>query len=245
MTARSLSQSAAVLAALFLLAGCATNTIQLPYWFTETTEEPVVEEDKEPPMIAEGTGIEYQPDSRDAARHYGSEGEDTPQISIYKTPRELYKPRFSHKALNDYAEQLAMELVDNARMFDPSHRVGIATFVALDETLQRSNIVGNQLAESLIREMQVFGVGVVDFKTANSITVHSTGDFVFSRDAANLASELAVDHVLSGTLISTEKGVRVNARMVSMAEKIVVSSASVVIPAFLVAELNPAYAMAQ
>ena len=102
-------------------------------------------------------------------------------------------------------------------------------------------MLGNQLAEMFIGEVQEYGMSVVDFKLTGGINVQADGDFVFSRDSRALARELAVDYVLSGTLIENEKGVKVNARIVSMNNRVVVSSASLFIPHFVVEQLNPKY----
>lgn len=47
-----------------------------------------------------------------------------------------------------------------------------------------------------------------------------------------------MDHVVTGTIIEDDRGVRVNARIVSLENKQVVASADVYIPAFIVMDLN-------
>jgi TolB-like protein len=93
----------------------------------------------------------------------------------------------------------------------------------------------------MIAEVQSFGVPVIDFKTTDFISVGSAGDLVFSRDAKRLKGQQPVDFVLSGTMIQNEKGVRVNARIINLQSKVVVSSASIMIPHFLVDSLQPNY----
>jgi TolB-like protein len=47
-----------------------------------------------------------------------------------------------------------------------------------------------------------------------------------------------MDHVVTGTIIEDDRGVRINARIVSMQNKQVVASANIYIPAFIVTDLN-------
>jgi TolB-like protein len=113
--------------------------------------------------------------------------------------------------------------------------------VRLDRSLQQTNILGNQLAEYFISEMQQFGLAVVDFKMTSTLNVTQRGDFVFSRDALKLAKNMKMDHMLSGTMIDKSKGVQINARIISIENGRVVASASVLIPHFIAQSLRPDY----
>ena len=223
-----------------LMSGCATNTVALPNWFVAPASEaqqPLETPKTREQMLAE-QGIYYMPDSREGATLMEPQGP-----SLWLTPKQLYKPDFTHKSLSDYTEQLTMKLMNNGRMLSSSSLIGVASFVRLDSTLNQTNVLGNQLAELFINEVQEYGISVVDFKTTGNISVRADGDFVFSRDARKLADDLSVEYVLSGTLIRNEKGVKVNARIVSMNNRVVVSTASQFIPHFVIEELNPKYVM--
>ena len=225
------------------LTGCATNTVSLPNWFVQEPQtqqaQPVVKEVTREDMLAQ-KGIHYLPDSRDGQQRM-EHGANDP--SLWLTPKQLYKPDFTHKSLSDYAEQLTMELMGNSRLLTSQSLIGVASFVRLDSTLNRSNVLGNQLAELFIGEIQQYGVSVVDFKATGDVRVRADGDFVFSRDVRELADDLAIDYVLSGTLIRNEKGVKVSARIVSTRNRVVVSTASLFIPHFVVEELDAKYVM--
>ncbi len=154
----------------------------------------------------------------------------------------LFRPSFSHKALEDYAGQLSMQLLRNSAGMSKDDLIGVASFVRLERSLQQTNVLGNQLAEYFISEIQQFGLGVVDFKMTKAVNVTSRGDFAFSRDSIELAQDMKLDHILSGTMIEKPQGVKINARIVSVENNRVVASASVLIPHFIVQSLNPAYA---
>ncbi|MDP5192089.1 FlgO family outer membrane protein [Rheinheimera baltica] len=143
----------------------------------------------------------------------------------------------SNKQLDDYAAQMSMQLVDTLHNFPITSRVAIASFVELGSELNRTNIVGNQLAESFMHQLQQFGIAVVDFKTTRDIQVTANGDFVFSRAHNKLDSIQMIDYVLSGTMIHTPKGIMVNARVIDFRTKVIAGSAQQLIPHFVIGAL--------
>ncbi|GAB2686282.1 FlgO family outer membrane protein [Aliiglaciecola aliphaticivorans] len=224
------------------LSACASSDNALVGWFSSPEPPPEAPVEKVDINPNPETGLAYRADSR--ARMIESNSQNNQQtMAIYRAPNSLYQPAYTHKSLSGYAEQLTMELVKNGRQLNTQSKVGVASFVNFDNTLKQTSVLGNQLAEMLIVEVQGFGVQVVDFKTTDYIGVGANGDMVFSRDARKLSNQLNLDFILSGTLISNEKGVRVNARVISMDSKIVVASASILIPNFVVKSLQPEYVL--
>lgn len=180
-------------------------------------------------------GLQYRPDSLSLA--------DSQAQAIWIAPTPGYLPTHTHKDLSDYAAQLAMELIDRLRHEPEAIRVGVASFVYFDQSLQRTDLLGNRLAEQLISEVQAFGTQVVDFKTRPDIAINWSGDYVFSRDADELSKELALDYVLSGTIIYQGKGAKVNARLINMDSKVVAATASVQIPQFMLRQLDSQFVL--
>lgn len=156
---------------------------------------------------------------------------------------EAFRPRFSYKSVQDYASQLSMDLVRTRHGLSSEARVGISSFVKLDRTLQNTTILGNQLAEYLIAEMQQQGVPVVDHKLMPALEVTSNGDITFSRDVMRLSQQAVMDHVLSGTLIERANGVFVNARIISIETNRVVASATILIPDFVADSVSMGYVL--
>lgn len=224
------------------LSGCASNDFSLANWFAPPEEQAQQTAPEVKSMSTEqpDAGAVYRAEVKAKAAQMAQKKENN-QVILYQRPTNRYQPAYSHKSLADYAEQLTMDLVKNGQQLNTQSRVGVASFVNLDHKLQHSGALGNQLSELLITEVQSFGVPVIDFKTTGAISVGTRGDMVFSRDASQLASNLAVDFVLSGTLIRNDKGVRVNARIIDMQSKIVVSTATLIIPHFIVESLQPNY----
>jgi TolB-like protein len=239
---KAVARSCTYLCAGLLLSACATNLISFPEMFSSSSEE---KESKQPEPLADKTMVAKTEDNGIYYRQAPSENIDREQTprTLWLSPRNLYKPSYSHKSLADYAEQLTIQLMESAKQLDPNALIGVASFVALDEKLTRSNVLGNQLAEMFIAELQQYGLAVVDFKATQSINITSQGDYVFSRDGEELADKLALDNILSGTMIADERGVKINARIISMANKQVLASAKIFIPNFVVESLNPQYAL--
>ncbi|MEG3766842.1 FlgO family outer membrane protein [Alteromonas sp. 14N.309.X.WAT.G.H12] len=179
-------------------------------------------------------GLVYQPDARD--KLYANADEE---LRAWHDPLVSgYQPDHTHKALVDYASQIAMQLMNNANEIEPDDLIGVASFVRLNASLRDTTVLGNQLSELLITEIQSYGLGVVDFKMAGDITVTPKGDLAMRRSVQRKPQKLAMDHILTGTLIEEPRGVRVNARIVSTANNQVVASTTLLIPAFMVTQLN-------
>lgn len=157
----------------------------------------------------------------------------------WQPPPHSYRPAYTHKLLGDYAEQIAMKLVENMRYVTVNTPVAVASFVDLDSSLGRTNILGNQMAESFITELQEFGIPVMDYKTTGVIHVGQNGDYVFSRNTGELKQNLGIKYVLSGTMTYNDRGVILNVRMVDMLTKVVVASTKGFIPQFVVDSLYP------
>ena len=157
-------------------------------------------------------------------------------------PVQRFMPRFTYKSVQDYAGQLAMGLVKNANGLSSEARIGVTSFVILDYTLQNTTVLGNQLAEYSISEIQQFGLNVVDFKLMPAIKVTGRGDLAFSRDVMALANKNVMDHVLSATMIEKADGVFINARIIALGTNRVVSTASVLVPTFVTQKIQRQYA---
>ncbi|WP_289053119.1 FlgO family outer membrane protein, partial [uncultured Pseudoalteromonas sp.] len=157
------------------------------------------------------------------------------QQSEYDTVRQ-FTPLKHHKTLANYVEQMALDLVDTLEAEAPDNNsinIAVTTIVDLDASLNKSNQLGNQLAETFIHQLQKFGYGVVDFKTMDNIDVSNRGDFVLSRDIEKLSESSMANYVLAGTLIYRPNGVAVNTRVINVHSKHIVASSRKLIPLYV------------
>ena len=146
---------------------------------------------------------------------------------------QQFVPQFHHKLLTDYIEQLASQLTDSITVSSALTPIAIASFVSFDKNLDQAGPIGNQIAELLYSELQLFGLVMLDYKTTESIRVTRSGDFIFDRSPKYKGlSGVNIDYVLSGTLISVRRGLLVNARIVSTRSKQVIAATKLLIPNF-------------
>jgi TolB-like protein len=145
---------------------------------------------------------------------------------------QMQKPRkeYSASRMNKVVRFLAQQLVRNSdvKNIDDS-KMAVASFVDL-EHYGKAGKLGKMLSENLVHDMQIRGFNVIDFKTMPTIEVGSEGDFVFSKDVKKLQQNHEINFVLSGTYTKYHDGVMVNARMLSLKDKKVKSTAQAFIP---------------
>lgn len=143
-------------------------------------------------------------------------------------------PQSMHfKLLDEYAEQIAAQLVEGI----DSHvqkGIAVASFVYLDSELQTSSALGNQLSETLIHELQKFGLPIVDTKVSKLIKVSNSGDFIYSKNPNELSSVLDYEYILSGTMLKESNGTFVQSRIINVRNKQVLTTASKFIPSLVI-----------
>ena len=215
------------------LSGCASQPKSGYFWFGNDDEVPPTGQMQVRPP--EDSGLEYRPDSRDIEMYRVQQN-----VRGYRDPLQTgFTPGITHKALNDYAASLAMTLMDGSVQLNTDELIGIASFVRLNRSLRETTVLGNQLSEYLIHELQQYGLGVVDFKLSRTLDVTEHGDLALTREGQRLAKRLQMDHILTGTLVELPRGVNVNARIVAVDQQRVVASANIFIPSFVVTSLVP------
>lgn len=148
---------------------------------------------------------------------------------------ETYNPSYRVYPINDYlldeyVEQLAIKLMENLAAEPETIRLAVTSFVDLDGSLQTASRLGNQLAESMITEVQAFGLNIVDHKVMPMVRIDSGGDYSYSRDVMQLNTKGHINAVLSGTLLYKENGVVINSRITSLENQSILASAKYIIP---------------
>jgi TolB-like protein len=145
----------------------------------------------------------------------------------------LFAPRYHNKSLNDYAQQMIMNLNINQDVNGP---IAVTSFVEFDQTLTRTNILGNQLAEAFLIEMRQAGYTVKDVNILGEVDVNNYGSFSFSREEYFIDDNLCC--VLSGYLIYQGNGVQVNGKLFNINTKKLIAASSLVIPYFVIEHLG-------
>lgn len=155
--------------------------------------------------------------------------------STYIPNQEVSDTHF--KLLDEYAEQVASQLAEGIN--EPVRGgIAVASFVYLDGELKNSSPLGNQFSESLIHELQLYGLPVVDTKVSNMIKVSNTGDFIFSRKASELSHGQRYRYVLAGTMVKEARGVLIQSRIINIRNKQLLTTASKFIPSLVTSSIG-------
>ena len=166
---------------------------------------------------------------------YGSASSQTQ----YENNNGTYNGRLLTKHVGDYVQNMAQDLVANMEYLTDKTPIGVTNFALIDSDLQKTNLLGYQLAESFIHEMHKFRIPVIDFKATDYIRVTDHGDFFLTRDFLELTERAPIEYILTGTLTKYQGGYLVNARILGLHSKAVVASAQMLMPFYVVEALLP------
>lgn len=211
---------------LFILASFLIGCSQLPFC-SECQQATTVTEVKSEPVNEPWYRV--PPPRAAAVGHQGAKREQA-TLNLPVWPQ-------SQKRLQHYAEQLAYQLASSETL--QGQRIVISSFVDLDEGLNQSNPLGNQLSEILRTVMPQYGMVVIEHKLTNAIWVGPQGDFAMSRDTRLLANQLEMDAVLTGTMIATDRGMEIHARIVAVDSQQISGTASGFIPHTVLNQIRP------
>lgn len=154
-------------------------------------------------------------------------------VPFVLTDQEVIPFFHTHKMVSDYTDKLAHDLFRNLVRTDLKSPVAVATFVSLDSQLDEGSRLGNVISESLLGQVQEYGIPVMDIRLMPGIKMKKNGDFSFSRKMSKMMKSNTLNYVLSGVIISNERGYTVNARIIEFGSKQVLSTATTFIPAFV------------
>lgn len=157
----------------------------------------------------------------------------------YANDQGVYNGRMLTKHVGDYVQNLTQDLISNMEYVTDKTPVGVTTFAMIDSDLQRTNLLGFQMAESFMHELHKYRIPVIDFKATDYIRVTEQGDFLLSRDFLELDNKAPIDYILTGTMTRHQGGVMVNARILGLKSKAVVASAQTLLPFYVVDALLP------
>lgn len=158
---------------------------------------------------------------------------------LYSSVQGAYKGRPLTKHIGDYVKNMTQDLIANMEYVNQKTAIGVTHFALLDTDLQKTDLLGRQMAESFLHELHKFRVPVIDFKATDYIRITEAGDFVLSRDYIELSGSLPIEYVLTGTMTKHQGGVLVNARILGMESRAVVASAQMLVPFYVVDALIP------
>lgn len=188
---------------------------------------------------------------RSAMNYYGSIDQPYRHKASQQGSSERYMPPIAQHSLSgaehsvmveEYIERVSTDLINSLanNLSDPV--IGVTSFVDFNNNLTSVTPFGNRVAEHFISELQQSGFMVADYKVRDTITVNHNGDIVFSRNTDELNAAEGMTHVLAGTIMYQEKGLKIIARVVDFDNKWVVATASTFMPYFVLDTIVPSTA---
>lgn len=158
---------------------------------------------------------------------------------IYQNDTALYKGQALNKHIGDYVQNMAQDLISNMEYVTDKTPVGVTHFALTDSDLNKTNLLGYQIAESFMHELHKFRIPVLDYKATDYIRVTETGDFLLSRDFLELKHKVPMQYILTGTMTKHQGGYLVNARILGLETKAVVATSQMLVPFYVVDALLP------
>lgn len=135
---------------------------------------------------------------------------------------------------NTYSQALVYQLVSHWQAVDKTAMVAVTNFSFVDSGLEQGSVLSHHLSEAMMHDLHTFGVPVLDYKATDFIRVTEQGDFVLSRNFQELNNELPIRYVVTGTMTQHQQGMLINARLVRIDNKQVMSVGRTFIPAVVV-----------
>lgn len=139
----------------------------------------------------------------------------------------------SYLVLSDYAnglaEKLSAQIGDNYQ----ASALAITPFVWFDHSLKRTGPLGQQFAELLLNSLRQQSFDVIDTVVKGEYALTSSGLRVFSRTEHNEKIIAAAQHALVGTMLPSDDGIVVNARIVDVNSGRVQATHTFILPKIL------------
>ncbi|MBO1519975.1 FlgO family outer membrane protein [Oceanisphaera pacifica] len=138
--------------------------------------------------------------------------------------------------IQQHMSALAYRLVSSAHNLNEQSGIAVSGFVD-QQDYQSQDDFSRLLSETMMFQLNQYGLRVVDFKALPFIRITPEGDVSTSRDYRQLSPRIDARYLLHGTVSETTGGRLINARLVAMADNSLVASAQQFIPEYLVAGL--------
>ncbi|MFH7588074.1 FlgO family outer membrane protein [Oceanimonas smirnovii] len=138
----------------------------------------------------------------------------------------------SQTLLQKHVSALAYQLVSSVHGLNTGSGIAVSGFVEQDDYRSQDSF-SRFLSETMMFQLNQYGLKVVDFKALPYIRITPQGDISTSRDYRELTSNIGASYLLHGTITKTSGGRMVNARMIRMGDNTMVASAQQFVPEYL------------
>lgn len=156
--------------------------------------------------------------------------EPEPSVSTY-APKAAMAPY----TVSDYVHNLTVQLSHLKGPLSNNTRIGVSSFYfadALDTKLmtQQASGLSQQIQESILTKMTQMGYHMGEYRLANNLHLSHNADSALTRNLEQLRERQNIDLIITGTVTRQQHAYIVNARMVNISNKQVLSAGSTEIP---------------
>lgn len=150
-------------------------------------------------------------------------------------PTDAPKAAMAPYTVNEYVANLTSQLNRVNGALNTNARIGVSSFFyadALDTKLVAGQASGLslQIQESLLTQFTQLGYHTVEYRLGNNLILAQNADSILSRDLSKLRNRQNIDLVITGTVTRQQHAYIVNARLVNIENKQVLSAGSTEIP---------------
>jgi hypothetical protein len=137
--------------------------------------------------------------------------------------------------VNDYVNNLTAQLNSLQRPLSRNSRIGVSSFFLadkIDSKLMSEQGAGlsQQIQESLLTQMTLLGYNIVEYRLGNNLNLLENADSILSRDLNKLRDRQNIDLIITGTVTRQQHAYIVNARLININNKQILSAGSTEIP---------------
>lgn len=155
--------------------------------------------------------------------------------SAPKMSTDASKAAMSPYTVNDYVNSLTVQLSHLKGPLSSNTRIGVSSFYyadALDSKLITGQASGlsQQIQESLLTQMTQRGYQTVEYRLSNNLNLSGNADSMLTRNLVKLRDRQNIDLIITGTVTRQQHAYIVNARLINIKNKQVLSAGSTEIP---------------
>lgn len=136
----------------------------------------------------------------------------------------------THSLYSDYTDSIATQLFEQAHIPLTENPIIVTSFGYLSRSLENNHKLSYELSESIAHDLQPFGVKTIAMYQHSELSyLDATGLKLNSKLKREL---LALDskHILTGVLITNERGIMIRAKIIEIESMHIISTAEKLIP---------------
>jgi len=158
------------------------------------------------------------------------------ETAIMLVPQRQVVVHNNENIVADAIAQLADELFDRRGLIVPEATVAVGTFADVrslelnDDDSSGMKHLARQFQEGLKTALSRKGIRVIEFRLRHTIALKEDQDVMLSRQLSDIQTNHEIDYFLTGTLAEQPMGVIVNAQLVNVQSKVIITAASKTLP---------------